>query len=159
MLFPFLDARAGTIIEVAATRRGPRSCTLRLVDPELGLEARRLYLSAALAMHVTRSVKGRVAVNSDTGDLLALARDLNAERIERAHSLSFEPPYPGVTAGVKTTSGGLRLLLACHVSERDGKPIGVAFTSLIPGRPPQVSVAPPGTPISEEWRSPEEGPA
>jgi hypothetical protein len=124
------------------------------VDPDLDIEARRLYLSASLTMQVTRSVGGRVAADIDARDLLALAQDLvmEMERFEHAHSLSFEPPYPGVTAGVQNVGGGLRLLLACRVSACDGGPLGVVFTTLIPGRPPQVSVAPAGTPIPEEWR-------
>jgi hypothetical protein len=43
-------------------------------------------------------------------------------------------------------------LLACRISDHDGSAIGVAFTALIAGRPPQVSVAPPEPSISEEWR-------
>jgi len=128
------------------------------VDPALDIETRRLYLSAALTTRVLRHVGGRIAGDSEARHLLALARDLNAqtERFEHAHHLYFEPPYPGVTAGVQYVSGGLRLLLACCASDRDGEPLGVAFTTLIPGRPPQVSVAPISTPILEEWRMPEE---
>src|SRR4051812_20885901 len=128
------------------------------MDPELDLEARRLYLSAALTMQAARSIGGRIDADSDVLDLLALARDLvtQAEHIEHAHGLSFEPPYPGVTAGVEAVVGGsLRLLLACRVSDRNHRPLGVIFTALIPGRPPQVSAAPVGTPIPGEWRLPE----
>lgn len=127
-------------------------------DPAPGIEARRLFLSAALTSHVARSTGGRVDSDSDARELLALALNLDAERVEHAHHLSFEPSYPGVTAGVAeaTRSGGLRLLLACRAFDRDGAPLGVVFTALIPGRLPQVSVAPPTTPIPEEWRPPAE---
>jgi hypothetical protein len=127
------------------------------VDPELDLEARRLYLSAALTMQAARSIGGRIDADSDVLNLLALARDLvtQTEHIEHAHGLSFELPYPGVTAGVEAVGGSLRLLLACRASDRNQRPLGVVFTTLIPGRPPQVSVAPVGTPIPGEWRLPE----
>ena len=132
--------------------------TILPVDPALDIETRRLYLSAALTTRVLRHIGGRVAADSDARQLLALARDLSAEteRFEHAHHLYFEPPYPGVTAGVQYVGGGLRLLLACCASDRDGGSLGVVFTTLIPGRPPQVSVAPVRTPIPEGWRMPEE---
>jgi hypothetical protein len=126
------------------------------MDPTLDLETRRLYLSAALTTRVSRRMGGRIAANSNARDLLALARDLDAEQIGHAYRLSFEPSYPGVTAGVEVVRGGLRLLLACRASDSDGQPLGVIFTTLIPGRPPQVSVAPAGTPIRAAWRSLEE---
>jgi hypothetical protein len=124
------------------------------MDPDLDIEARRLYLSASLTMQVVRDIGRRVAANIDARGLSALAQDLGTEteRFEHTHSISFEPAYPGVTAGVQNVGGGLRLLLACRVSARDGEPLGVVFTTLIPGRHPQVSVAPYGTPIPEEWR-------
>lgn len=106
-------------------------------------------------MQAARSLGGRVAA-SNAEDLLDLARNLDAEIVERGHHLSFDPVYPGVTAGVETVRGGLRLLLACHVFTGDGEQLGVVFTSLIPGRALQVSVAPIKTPIPEEWLPPEE---
>lgn len=144
----------GDIIR-ATVREAPRSCTLRPVDPALDLEARRLFLSAALTTHVLRLIGGRVA-GGDARELLILAQNLDAERVERVHQLSFEPSYPGVTAGVEATSGGLRLLLACRAFDRDGASLGVVFTILIPGRLPQVSVAPVEAPIPEGWGPPEE---
>jgi hypothetical protein len=127
------------------------------VDPELDLETRRLYLSAALSSRVARSIGRRVAIDSDAEDLLALARDLGVQtqQVERVHRLSFDPSYPGVTVGVEVVSGGLRLLLACRVFDRDGGLLGVVFTTLIPGRPPLVSGAPAGAPIPEEWLPPD----
>jgi hypothetical protein len=126
------------------------------VDPELDLETRRLYLSAALTAQAVRSIGRRVSADSDAGDLLALARDLGGqmEHAERVHRISFEPPYPGVTAGVETVGDGIRLLLACRAFDRDGGLLGVVFTTLIPGRPPLVSVAPVGAPVPEEWLPP-----
>jgi hypothetical protein len=128
------------------------------MDPELDLEARRLYLSAALTAWNLRRIGRRVSADSEVGDLLALARNLGTqtEQVERTHHLFFEPSYPGVTGGVETVGGGLRLLLACRASDHDGEPLGVVFTTLIPGRLPQVSVAPVGTPIPGEWRPPED---
>lgn len=133
------------------------SCNLRLMDPVLSIEARRLFLSAALTSYATRSTGGRVAADSDARDLLVLARSLDVEPVKCAHRLSFEPSYPGVTDGVaETASGGLRLLLASRAFDRDGALLGVIFTTLIPGRLPQVSVAPAVTPIPEGWRPPVE---
>lgn len=127
------------------------------MDPELDLETRRLYLSAALTARVARSIGRRVAADSDAQDLLALARDLGAqaEHVERTHRLSFEPPYPGVTAGVQNVGSSIRLLLACRAFDRDGGLLGVVFTTLIPGRPPLVSVAPAGAPVPEKWLPPD----
>ncbi len=123
---------------------------------EPSLEARRLFVSAALTTHAARRLRGRVPSESDAGDLLDLARCLGEEAgaVERRYRLRFEPPYPGVTAGPESVRGGIRLLLACRASGDDGVPLGVVFTALIPGRPPQVSLAPPGARISEEWSTP-----
>ena len=126
------------------------------MDPELDLERRRLYLSAALTARAARSIGRRVAAGSGARDLLALARNLGTqtEYVGHVHRLSFEPPYPGVTAGPETVRGGLRLLFACRAFGRDGEPLGVVFTTLIPGRPPLISVAPAGTYVPEEWLPP-----
>ena len=127
------------------------------MDSSLNLEARRIFVAAALTMRVVRIVEGRVlCAGSDTRDLLSLARSLDAEHVEHARGISFDPPYPGLTSGVETTSGGLRLLLACRAYDgRNGAPLGVVFTTLIPGRSPQVSVAPAATPIPEGWLPPD----
>lgn len=126
------------------------------MDPTLGLETRRLFVSAALTTHARRSVRGRVAAESDAAGLLGLARLLGegAEIIQRRHRLRFDPPYPGATAGPEVVRGGSRLVLACAVLDfRDGEAhIGIAFTTLIPGRPPQVSVAPMEAGIPGGWR-------
>lgn len=122
------------------------------MDPALDLEARRLLVSAALTTLASRLVRGRVDPHSAPEDLLEIARRLDEEvgPVERSHGLRFMPPYPGVTRGVEEAGGGIRLVLASEVY-REG-PLGVAFTVLIPGRRPQVSVAPVGTIIPSEWR-------
>ena len=124
------------------------------MDPTLELEARRLLVSAALTTRVLRRLHGRIAADSAARDLLALARSLREETtsVERTHHLRFDPPYPGVTAGPEVVPAGLRLLLACTAFGEDAKPLGVVFTTLIPGRLPQVSVAPAEARIPEEWR-------
>jgi hypothetical protein len=126
----------------------------------LDLEARRLFVSAALTAQAARLLEGRIAGDTEAGGLLDLALRLGAgaEHLERAYRLRFEPSFPGVTAGPETVRGGSRLLLACAVFDRDRRPLGVAFTALIPGRPPQVSVAPAGTSIPGEWSLPEGAP-
>ena len=50
----------------------------------------------------------------------------------------------------------LRLVFACEVLDAERRPLGVAFTSLIPGRRPQVSVAPRAAGIPVGWRPLEE---
>lgn len=126
------------------------------MDPHLDLEARRLFVSAVLSTHATRRLRGQVAANSSAGDLLASAYRLGeeVESLEGRYGLRFAPPYPGVTAGVESVGGGIRLVLACAASDRRDGPLGVAFTVLIPGRSPLVSMAPAGARIPEEWRSP-----
>ena len=49
--------------------------------------------------------------------------------IERRYGLRFEPSYPGVTAGVESASGTLRLVLACKAYTSEEKPLGVVFTA------------------------------
>lgn len=124
------------------------------MDPTLGLEARRLFVSAALTTHAARSVRGRVPAGSDEVGLLALARRLGEgiEPVERRYGLRFEPTYPGLTAGPEAVRDGFRIVLACRAFDREGEPLGVVYTTLIPGRLPQVSVAPVEAGIPEEWR-------
>ena len=126
------------------------------MDQPLDLETRRLLISATLTAQVRRRLGRHVPAGSGPGNLLDLARGLDevAGPVGRAYRLRFEPPYPGVTAGPQSVGGTTRLLLACKVSDHDGSPIGVAFTALIPCRPPQVSVAPLEAGIPEGWRPP-----
>jgi hypothetical protein len=126
------------------------------IDPTLDLERRRLLISAALTAQTRRRLGSSLAANASVGELLDLACGLSEEAgtIERAYRLRFDPSYPGVTAGPQSVEGTSRLMLACSVRDRVGTPIGVVFTTLIAGRPPQVSVAPAGASIPEGWRSP-----
>jgi hypothetical protein len=123
------------------------------MEPALGLEARRLFVSAALTTHARRSLRGRVADDSDAADLIALARLLGegAEIVRRRHHLRFDPPYPGVTAGPEVVRGGSRLVLACAVFDHEKEPLGIAFTTLIPGRPAQISLAPMEAGVPGGW--------
>src|SRR5919112_3475828 len=124
------------------------------MDPTLDLQAQRLFVATALTTQASRRPREPVAADSSAEDLLTLARRLaeGTESLERKYGLRFEPSYPGVTAGVESAGGTLRLVLACRAFAREGRPLGVVFTALIPGRRPQVSVAPPGAHVSRNWR-------
>lgn len=126
------------------------------MDQPLDLETRRLLISATLTVQVRRRLGRHVPAGSGPRELLDLACRLDevAGSVERAHRLRFEPSYPGVTAGPQDAGRTSKLLLACTVSDQDCSPIGVAFTTLIPCRPPQVSLAPPEASIPEGWRLP-----
>jgi hypothetical protein len=127
-------------------------------------QGRRLALAIALTHRAARDLgprragggRGapRVPPDVDEAGLLELACRLaaHARPVERAHALRFEPGYPGRTGGVEAPGGTPRLVLAClAVDERS--PVGVVFTTLIAGRPPQVTVAPPSASIPREWSS------
>lgn len=124
------------------------------MDPDLSLEAKRLFISTALSAHAARSLRGFVPPDSDGERLLLLARHLSEEvdSIERRYRLCFDPAYPGASAGLERVGDGFRLVFACEVLDTERRPMGVAFTSLIPGRRPQVSVAPRAAGIPEGWR-------
>ncbi len=124
------------------------------MDPTLDLQAQRLFVATALTTQASRCLRGHVAADSDAEDLLALARRLaeGIEPFERRYGLRFEPSYPGVTAGVESAGGTLRLVLACTAFTGEEKPLGVVFTALIPGRRPQVSVAPVEAHVPRGWR-------
>jgi hypothetical protein len=111
--------------------------------PGLSDEARRLALGAAVTRHVISCVGEVVA------DTLPAARSLSkgADELEQRHRVRFDPPYPGMVAG-----DAARVLLACSARRADGDAVGVVFTTLIPGRRPSVSVAPPGTDVGKGWR-------
>jgi hypothetical protein len=124
------------------------------MDPSLDLQAQRLFVATALTTQALRCLRGHVAAHVDAAELLALARRLTEQigPIQRRYGLRFEPSYPGVTAGVESASGTLRLVLACTAYTSEEKPLGVVFTSLIPGRRPQVSVAPIEARVPREWQ-------
>jgi len=124
------------------------------MDPTLDLEARRLFVSAALTTRAARGLGGRIPAGGEARDLLALARRLGGgmDTFGQRHGLRFEPSYPGVTAGPETVGGGFRLVLACRVFDGGESPLGVVFTALIPVRLPRVSIAPTGAGIPEDWR-------
>jgi hypothetical protein len=124
------------------------------MDPTLDLQAQRLFVATALTTHASRCLRGHVAADSDAEDLLALARRLagGIYPLQRRYGLRFEPSYPGVTAGVESAGGTLRLVLACTAFTDEERPLGVVFSAAIPGRRPQVSVAPVGTHDPRGWQ-------
>ncbi len=124
------------------------------MDPILDLETRRLLISATLTAQARRRLGRSLAATRSAGELLNLARRLNegAASVERGYRLRFEPPYPGLTAGPEAVGGGSRIVLACSAFDGEERQLGVVFTTLIPGRLPQVSVAPTGAAIPEGWR-------
>jgi hypothetical protein len=120
------------------------------VDDELTRQALRLALGAELTHRAGRITGARIATGAD---LAALAHDLRAiaAPVERAHRLRFDPPYPGLTAGVQGAGAGRRLVLACTVLDAAGTPEATVFTTLIAGRPPLVTAAPAGAEIPAGW--------
>ena len=124
------------------------------MDPALDLQAQRLFVATALTTQASRCLRGHIAADSDAENLLALARRLaeGIEPLERRYGLRFEPSYPGVTAGVESVGGTLRLVLACTALTNEEKPLGVVFTALIPGRRPHVSVAPAEARVPGGWQ-------
>jgi hypothetical protein len=124
------------------------------MDPSFDLQAQRLFVATALTTQASRCLRGHIAADSEAEDLLALARRLT-EKIypfERRYGLRFEPSYPGVTAGVESAGGTLRLVLACTAFPSEEKPLGVVYTALISGRRPQVSVAPVEARVPRGWQ-------
>ncbi len=124
------------------------------MDSSLDLQAQRLFVATALTTQASRCLRGHVAADSSAENLLALARRLTEEisPVQRRYGLRFEPSYPGVTAGVESVGGTLRLVLACTAFTNEEKPLGVVFTALIPGRRPHVSVAPVEARVPGGWQ-------
>lgn len=123
------------------------------MNSPLDLESRRLLISATLTAQARQRLGRRISADANADDLITLASKLEEiDAIERTHGHRFEPPYPGVTTGPRRAGEGLRLLLGCRASDADGNAIGVVFTALITGRPPQVSVAPVEAAIPEDWQ-------
>ena len=123
------------------------------LDSDLTLQARRLALSAELTHRAARASGARLDRDAGAAALTTIARGLSAiaAPVERAHRLRFDPPYPGVTAGVQEAGGGRRLVLACTVLDADGTPEATVFTTLIAGRAPLVTAAPAGAEIPPGW--------
>jgi hypothetical protein len=124
------------------------------MDEHRGAQARRLVATTVLGLHAASCIAGPVPADCDATRLLILARRLGAgvDVIQRRNGLYFDPPYPGASQGVEHTPGGLRVVAACRVVEADGTMLGMAFTTVIPGRRPRVSVAPDTTPMPPGWR-------
>lgn len=118
--------------------------------PELTRQALRLALGAELTRRAARCVGERIPADADLADLARRLADVAAP-VERAHRLTFEPPFPGATGGVEQLRAARRIVLACAVRDADGAPVAVAFTTLIAGRAPQVAVAPADAPIPAGW--------
>jgi hypothetical protein len=120
------------------------------VDGEVSRQALRLALGAELTHRAGRIAGGPIAADAD---LVALAGKLRAMAapVERAHRLRFDPPFPGVTGGVEELRDARRLVLACTALDGAGEPAAVVFTTLIAGRPPQVSAAPADAAIPPGW--------
>jgi hypothetical protein len=120
------------------------------VDADVSRQALRLALGAELTHRAGRIAGARIAAGAD---LAALARELAAlaAPVERAHRLRFDPPFPGVTGGVEELRGARRIVLACTALDAGGARAAVVFTTLIAGRPPQVSAAPADAAIPAGW--------
>lgn len=107
-------------------------------------------VAAALRLHLARRLgPDRLPVDLDADGLRAVADRLRPgddDLLARAYGLTFDPAYPGRDASVEEVRGGpvrARLVLVC-TAERGGEPAAVVVTTLVPGRAPQVSAAPPG---------------
>ena len=113
---------------------------------DLADEARRLSLASALTRHA-RERTDRIAPDADVAALLVAARALarGVDEFEERHHVRFDPAYPGAVAGPEAGGEPARVLFACTASRADGRAVGTAFTTLIAGRRPTVSVGPPGT--------------
>ena len=111
---------------------------------DLADEARRLSLASAL----TRHARGRARdfpLDTNVATLLVAGRSLSSDsdEFERRHHVRFEPRYPGLVAGPRPSGSRARVLFACMAHGPDGRAVGRVFTTLIAGRQPTVSVAPP----------------
>lgn len=109
-------------------------------------DARRLVVAAALRLHLARRLGPEaLPADLDAAGLLAIADRLRpVDELDRSYGLSFDPDYPGA-GRVEEVRGGRRLVLVCAAA-RGGEPAAVVVTTLVPGRVPQVSAAPPGLP-------------
>jgi hypothetical protein len=102
------------------------------MSDSLAVEQRRLALAAALTRQAVRLM-------ADSERLDEAERAL--AEVSHPHT-RFKPPYPGN----RVRKGMERRVFAC-TAFRDDAELGTVFTTLIAGRRPSVSVAPPGTPL------------
>lgn len=112
---------------------------------------RRLVVAAVLRRHVAATLgAGPLAADLDPEGLRRAAAALRPadDGLARAHGLTFAPDYPGAALG---TAGGARLVLVCRAAHA-GEPAALVVTTLLPGRPPQVTAAPPATPWPDRAR-------
>ena len=124
-------------------------------DTDLADEAIRISLTTALMRHtITRLGAAALPARTDPAALTGLARRLvdGAEGVGARVGVSFIPAYPGRTGGAEVLGDACRIVVACTASDRAGRDVGVVFTTLISGRPPSVSVAPPGSQVPGDWR-------
>lgn len=105
-------------------------------------QARRLFLAAALTQHVRQRLGGRLPTHLTPEGLRQTAEALRGsmDRIEALYRCSFEPAFPGVEMA-DAGAAPSRLVLTCALGY-GGETAGTVYTTLIPGRPPQVSIAP-----------------
>jgi hypothetical protein len=117
------------------------------VDPG----ARRLIVAAAVRLHVAR----RLGPGTPREDLVDTAHRLRMpdDHLRCTYGLTFEPDYPGVTAGPQAVRGGHRLVLGCLARHHD-EPAATVITTLILGRPPQITAAPADTGPPPTWTRP-----
>ena len=111
----------------------------------IDLQATRLYLARWLAGRAAAATGGAIPADASDGDLARLVSRLGAVAAggKIPGGLQLDPPYPGSIVDDSVAAGTPRVLLACDARRADAA-VGVVFTVLIPGRLPEVSVAPPG---------------
>jgi hypothetical protein len=66
------------------------------------------------------------------------------------------PAFPGTSVGIERVGSTVRLVCATQLKTEEGERFGVAFLTVVAGRRPQISVAPPDTVIPADWRELEE---
>lgn len=114
--------------------------------------AARLLVAAPLRLHVATVLGTGPLASRSSAELVTAARRLGFADDGPAHrfGVTFEPRYPGATAGVEHRGGGMRLVLGC-TALRDGDPVATVLTTLIPGHPPQAVAAPPEVAVPAHW--------
>ena len=109
-------------------------------------------LTAAFALRLAASETAPL----EASELVAFAHVLGERftAVAVAQGWSVEPAFPGATRGLERIEGALRLAFAARIERTSGEPLGVAFTTIIAGRRPEIGVAPPETPIPTGWFAP-----